>query len=111
MAEYQQRFHEFVNKANITEQTKKIDYKFNEATLIEELTKYVNKTYSEHYSKEKIQALEIIIDSGHGAGFCLGSISKYVKRYGKKGSKEDARKDLQKILHYALIQLYIHDNT
>jgi hypothetical protein len=37
-------------------------------------------------------------------------VDKYSNRYGKKGSKDDARKDLMKILHYALIQLHIHDN-
>ena len=28
---------------------------------------------------------------------------------GKKGSKEDHRKDLMKIIHYAIIQLHVHD--
>jgi phosphomannomutase len=103
--ELEQRFLEY-KKNNHS----KIDYKFNEDNLLREFKKYIDDTYSQHYAKEKIQALEVIIDSGHGVGFCLGSISKYVKRYGKKGSKEDARKDLQKVLHYALLQLYLHDN-
>ena len=34
---------------------------------------------------------------------------KYAQRYGKKGSREDARKDLMKVIHYAIIQLYVHD--
>ena len=34
---------------------------------------------------------------------------KYAKRYGNKGTPADARKDILKILHYALIQLDIHD--
>jgi|SRR5210317_588546 hypothetical protein len=86
-----------------------IDYKFNELRSIKELKDYVDSTYDQHYSKNKFQATEFIIDSGHGGGFCIGNVLKYAQRYGKKGSKQDARKDLMKVLHYALIQLYVHD--
>ena len=34
---------------------------------------------------------------------------KYAQRYGKKGDASQARKDLMKILHYAIIQLHVHD--
>ena len=88
-----------------------IDYKFNERKLIEEFQEYIDSTYQSHYSKDKFQATEFIIDGGHGTGFCVGNVLKYAQRYGKKGSVEDARKDLMKVLHYALIQLYIHDTT
>ena len=86
-----------------------IDYKYNEATLIDEFKRYVDATYGQHYSKDKFQATEFIIDGGHGTGFCIGNVLKYAQRYGKKGTPDDARKDLMKVLHYALIQLYIHD--
>jgi len=86
-----------------------IHYKFNEKNSIEELQKHIDKTYDSHYSKEKFQAAEFIIDGGHGTGFCIGNILKYAQRYGKKGSREDARKDLLKVLHYAIIQLHVHD--
>ena len=87
----------------------KINYKYNEGELIAELHKYIDATYGEHYSLNKFQATEFIIDAGHGDGFCIGNVMKYAQRYGKKGSSVDARKDLLKVLHYALIQLYIHD--
>lgn len=87
-----------------------IDYKFNERDYIEELQEYVDQTYNGHYSTNKFQSTEVIIDRGHGTGFCMGNVDKYSNRYGKKGEKDDHRKDLMKILHYALIQLYIHDN-
>ena len=61
-----------------------IDYKFNEDNLIKELQKYVDSTYDQHYSKNKFQATEFIIDAGHGEGFCIGNIMKYAQRYGKK---------------------------
>ncbi len=86
-----------------------IDYKFREQELIEEFQKYIDSTYEQHYSQNKFQSTEVIIDRGHGTGFCMGNVDKYTNRYGKKGNHTDARKDLMKILHYALIQLYVHD--
>ena len=52
------------------------------------LKKYIDRTYDEHYSKNKFQATEFIIDGGHGEGFCIGNIMKYAQRYGKKRWKE-----------------------
>lgn len=92
------------------EPTSLIDYKFNEAGYIQELKDYIDSTYDGHYSKHKIQSTEVIIDRGHGTGFCMGNVDKYSNRYGNKGTRDDARKDLMKILHYAVIQLYVHDN-
>ena len=86
-----------------------IDYKFNERNLIEEFQSYIDSTYKGHYATNKFQSTEVIIERGHGTGFCMGNVDKYSNRYGKKGTREDARKDLMKVLHYALIQLYIHD--
>ena len=84
-------------------------YKFNEKELLKEFQEYIDSTYSSHYSKDNFQATEFIIDGGHGTGFCIGNVLKYAQRYGKKGMASDARKDLMKVLHYALIQLYVHD--
>ena len=78
----------------------KIDYKYNEDKLLKEFASYVDKTYAKHYSKDKYQSTEFIIDSGHGEGFCAGNIIKYALRYGKKG---DNLGDLLKIMHYAMI--------
>lgn len=84
-----------------------IDYKYNEDKTLEELSKYIDSTYDEHYSKNRFQATEFIIDGGHGEGFCIGNILKYAQRYGKKKGKD--RKDLLKILHYTIIALFVHD--
>jgi hypothetical protein len=86
-----------------------IDYKFNEENLIRELQEYIDKTYDGHYSKNKFQSTEFIIDCGHGTGFTVGNVIKYSQRLGKKGSPEDWRKDILKILHYGIIMLYTHD--
>ena len=82
-------------------------YKFNEEQLINELQEYINSTYSAHYSKSKFQSTEFIIDCGHGQGFALGNVLKYVQRYGNKNGYN--RADLMKVLHYALIALHNHD--
>jgi hypothetical protein len=85
------------------------NYKYNEDALIKEFKAYIDATYSQHYSRDKFQATEFIMDGGHGTGFCIGNVLKYAQRYGKKGTQEDARKDIMKVLHYALLQLYVHD--
>ncbi|MEK9697670.1 MAG: DUF3310 domain-containing protein [Candidatus Poseidoniales archaeon] len=87
-----------------------IQYKFDENDYINEFQEYIDSTYDQHYAKDRFQATEFIIDGGHGTGFCIGNVLKYAQRYGKKGTTDDARKDLMKVLHYALIQLYVHDN-
>ena len=86
-----------------------IDYKFNEDENLNELKKHIDSTYNSHYSKEQFQATEFIVDGGHGTVFCIGNIMNYAQRYGKKGDAAQARKDLMKILHYAIIQLHVHD--
>ena len=82
----------------------KIKYKFNENVIVNDVMNYVNKTYESHYAQTKnYQATEIIIDQGHGTGFCMGNILKYAQRYGKKQGRN--RDDLMKVIHYAIIQL------
>lgn len=82
-----------------------IDYKFDEITILKELKDYIDKSYSSHY--QGIQPNEIIIDKGHGAGFCIGNIIKYSSRYGKKEGKN--RADLLKVAHYAILLLHVDD--
>jgi hypothetical protein len=65
------------------------------------------KSSDAHYSKTKFQATEFIFDAGHGEGFCIGNAMKYLQRYGRKDGYN--RKDLMKVLHYAIMTLYIHD--
>jgi len=92
-----------------SQKTKKTltNFKYDEHDTINEVYNHIESTYDEHYSKNKYQATEFIIDAGHGVGFCLGNIMKYAQRYGKKGNRQDRRKDLLKIIHYAIIALFI----
>ena len=81
-----------------------IEYKFDENVIVNDIMDYVNKTYESHYAQTKnYQATEIIIDQGHGTGFCMGNILKYAQRYGKKEGRN--KDDLLKVIHYAIIQL------
>lgn len=86
-----------------------IEYKYSEEKILAELQDYIDKTYGEHYSQNKFQATEFIMDSGHGVGFCIGNIMKYAQRYGKKEGYN--RKDLLKVLHYAIMALHNHDTS
>ncbi len=82
-------------------------YKFDEDKSLDEIKKYIDKTYDAHYSKGKYQCTEMIIDSGHGEGFCIGNILKYAQRYGKKNGKN--RADLLKVIHYGIIALHLNN--
>jgi len=81
--------------------------KYSEDRILKEMDQYIRGTYDKHYSKNKFQATEFIIDSGHGMGFCLGNVMKYAQRYGKKGGRN--RDDLMKIAHYAIMAMHVHD--
>ena len=85
-----------------------MQFSFDENIYLKQITDYITQTYSQHYAQGKYQATDLIIDAGYGEGFCLGNIIKYCKRYGKKEGKN--RADILKIIHYAIIQLYIHDH-
>ncbi len=86
---------------------KKPQYRYNEEQILNELKAYVDKTYDAHYSHNKFQASEFIMDSGHGEGFCIGNVMKYAQRYGKKQGRN--RNDLFKIVHYGIMAIYNHD--
>ena len=86
-----------------------IDYKYNEGELVKQIQSYIDATYDQHYSRNKFQATEFIIDAGHGTGFNIGNMMKYTQRYGRKGDPKEWRKDLMKVIHYAIMQLHVHD--
>jgi hypothetical protein len=85
-----------------------IQYRYNEDKTLEDLKSYIDATYGQHYSQNKFQATEFIIDAGHGEGFCIGNIFKYAQRYGKKDGRN--KKDLMKIIHYAIMMLHVHEH-
>ena len=84
-------------------------YKFNEENIIQQVQRYVDRTYERHYAQGKYQATDMIIDAGHGKGFCMGNIMKYAMRCGKKDGS-DTEMDLLKIIHYAMIAIHLEED-
>ena len=85
-----------------------MSYKFNEDRVLETIKQHIDKTYNQHYANGKYQATDMIIDAGHGEGFCMGNIMKYAMRCGKKDGG-DPELDLLKIIHYAIIAIALED--
>ncbi len=56
-----------------------IEYKYNEGELLKQFKEYIDATYNQHYSMNRYQATEFIIDNGHGVGFTAGNVMKYVQ--------------------------------
>jgi hypothetical protein len=83
-------------------------YKFREDEILTKVSNHILQTYDAHYSMNKIQSTEFIVDAGHGEGFCIGNIIKYAQRYGKKNGKNS--EDLLKIIHYAIILMGSKDD-
>ena len=82
-----------------------IPYKFDEATVLAELKKYIDLTYGQHYAAKDSnrQLLEDVEDAGDIVPYCRWNIIKYARRYGRKNGHN--RDDLFKVLHYAIILL------
>ena len=79
------------------------------ANILSELKEYIDSTYDEHYSKNKFQATEFIIDGGHGEGFCIGNIMKLMRTTIRKERWKKPMVDLLKVIHYGIIALYINE--
>ena len=81
-----------------------------EINAIVDISAYINKTYSEHYAKnKKTQTSDVIEDLGHGEGFYIGNMIKYASRLGRKEGAS-RKSDLLKLIHYAIL-LYCMDKT
>ena len=52
-------------------------YKYDEDTILKELSEYISGTYNAHYSAgdDKIQTLDLIEACGDGEAFCRSNIS------------------------------------
>ena len=85
-----------------------IDYKYNEASIINDLMNYIDSTYDQHYvGNKEIQTVDFWESLGSLDTTARDTAIKYLARYGKKSGKN--RKDLLKALHYIVLMLYIHD--
>ena len=80
------------------------EWRLGEREVLREVEQYIAGTYDEYYSQATgLQSIEGTIAAGHGEGFCLGCVRKYIDRYGKKGGRQ--RKDILKAIHYLVILL------
>jgi len=96
--------HSFImNDASIFT-SKKDNYKYKELDILNDMLQYIDRTYGEHYKKEKLECLDAWIARGTASTTCLDTAEKYLWRYGsKKGKNKD---DLMKALHYIMLTLY-----
>ena len=83
----------------------KTKYSFKEDIVLEELSRYIDQTYSAHYtnSNNDIQSLDVWQARGTMTDTCIDTTIKYLMRYGKKDGKN--RKDLLKAAHYIILAL------
>jgi len=76
-------------------------YKYHEDEILQELAKYIESTYDEHYATDKLQTIDVWEALGIEKESCQSNVIKYAMRYGKKGGYN--KKDLMKILHYTIL--------
>lgn len=76
-------------------------YKYHEDEILQELAKYIDSTYGQHYAVGDIQIVDIWKSLGIEAESCQSNVLKYAMRYGKKDGHN--KKDLLKILHYTIL--------
>ena len=75
-----------------------------EKGALSKLESYVLKTYGEHYAKNGLQAIDLIIANGYGVQHSMACVIKYASRLGKKEGA-DVEHDIMKICHYGLLAL------
>ncbi|QIG70629.1 DUF3310 domain-containing protein [Rhizobium phage RHph_I1_18] len=96
----------------VTEKTQ-LPFRFFEDEAIEEITKYVASTYSQHYVADEdelnIQAVDIWKALGSLTTTSRDTALKYLMRYGKKEGYN--RKDLLKAIHYIILMMSTNRGT
>ncbi len=81
-------------------------YKYCEDKIVEDLKKYLDATYGQHYmTDDNIQCFDAWIARGNSTDTFLNTAEKYLWRYGKKNGTNKA--DLMKALHYVCMALYV----
>ena len=76
-------------------------YKYREDKILQELSDYIESTYSQHYATNTIQTIDVWEALGIEKESCQSNVLKYAMRYGKK--KGYNKSDLLKILHYTIL--------
>ena len=84
-------------------------FKYNEKNLIKQILVYIINTYTQHYSKNNLQATEVIIDSGYVVKVFVSVMCLSMHNDMERKVMKIKEKDLLKLIHYAIIALFIHD--
>ncbi len=80
-------------------------FKYNEDKILEEVKKYIESTYEQHYiGKEGLQIQDVFDMIDISEEFCRGAAIKYLIRFGKKEGKK--KEDLMKCIHYVTLMYY-----
>lgn len=90
----------------MSDNEKKINYKYNEDEIVRDLKLYINATYGEHYSTKDdgITCFDAWIALGDATSTFRNTAMKYLWRYGKKNGNN--RSDLIKAMHYIVLALH-----
>ena len=81
------------------------NYKFNEDSVLGNLSSYIDGTYDQHYTNRNndVQALDVYQARGTLTNTAIDNAIKYLMRYGKKDGLN--QKDLLKALHYIVVAM------
>lgn len=80
------------------------EYKYDEDKYLNDIKKYLDGTYGEHYVAKDIQVVDIWESLGTLESTARDTAIKYLCRYGKKDGKN--KKDLLKAIHYIILMMY-----
>lgn len=82
--------------------------KYSEDKTLEEISQYIEGTYSQHYvGIDEIQTLDVWESLGIADAMCVGTAIKYLMRFGKKEGRN--RKDILKSIHFLVLLLHYED--
>ena len=77
-------------------------FKYNEDKTLDEVRKYVESTYTEHYiGKDGLQIQDVFDMIDISEEFCQAAAIKYLIRFGRKEGKK--KQDLMKCIHYVTL--------
>ena len=81
------------------------NFKYKEDIFLNDLQKYVESTYGEHYVNDgKLQVVDVWHARGSLSTTAIDTALKYLMRYGKKDGKN--KKDLMEAVHYIMLAMY-----
>lgn len=80
------------------------EYNYNEDKLLEDVKRYIDSTYGQHYVAKDIQVVDVWESLGTLETTARDTAIKYLCRYGKKEGRN--KKDLLKAIHYIILMMY-----